>query len=124
MFAGDIDSLVQFIEQQAKGRRSKAVRKHIGYFGNNRERMQYAAFKKAYVPLGSGAVESMIRRVVNLWIKGTGKFWLEENAEGMLLLRSYLKAGRFDDLLDWSFGVTAAWWKPAVDTAPAAPVAI
>jgi hypothetical protein len=29
-------------------------------------------------------------------MKSNAMFWLEINAEGMLLLRSYLKAGRFD----------------------------
>lgn len=122
LFSGDIDGLVQFIDKLARGRRSKDVRKHIGYFRENRERMQYATFEEASVPLGSGCVESMIRRVVNLRLKGNAKFWLEENAEGMLLLRSYLKAGRFDDLLNWSLATTASWWPPALTTAPVGPV--
>ena len=85
--------------------------------------MQYASFKAINAPCGSGAVESMIRRVVNLRMKGNAKFWLAENAEIMLLLRSYLKAGRFDDLLDWSLAANASWWPPAIATAPVAPVA-
>lgn len=120
--AGDIDGLVQLIETLAKGRRSKAVRKHIGYFARNRKRMQYAAFKRACAPCGSGAVESMVRRVVNLRLKGNARFWLKDNAESMLLLRSYLKADRIDDLLDWFYARVASWWPPAVAAAPAAPV--
>ena len=119
---GDIDGLVQLIETLAKGRRSKLVRKHIGYFTRNRHRMQYSAFKQACVPRGSGAVESMIRRVVNLRLKGNARFWLKENAESMLLLRSYLKANRIDDLLGWFYARVASWWPPAVAAAPAAPV--
>jgi hypothetical protein len=64
------------------------------------------------LPCGSGAVESTIRRVVNQRLKAPGTFWLEQNAEGMLLLRSYLKAGRFDDLIDWSLLSAASWWAP------------
>ena len=48
----DIDGLVQHTEKLARGRRSKAVRKHIGYFRNNRERMQYSTFKKVLLSYG------------------------------------------------------------------------
>ncbi len=43
------------------------------------------ALKK--LPLGSSAVESLIRQVVNLRMKGNSKFWLQDNAEIMLHLR-------------------------------------
>ena len=82
--------------------------------------MQYASLKKAQRPCGSGAVESMVRRVINMRMKSNGAFWLEDNAEGMILLRSYLKAQRFDDLLDWSSAKAAAWWPE--NSAAAAPV--
>ena len=62
-------------------------------------------------PIGSGAAESAVRRVINLRLKGNSKFWREENAEGMLLLRSYLKAGRFDDLVAWSSSASNRWWE-------------
>ena len=51
------------------------------------------------VPLGSGAMESAIRRVVNLRLKGAAIFWRGENAERMLHLRCYLKAGRWDEIM-------------------------
>ena len=66
----------------------------LGY----RARMRYADFGEIGVPLGSGAVESMIRQVINLRLKGCGKFWKRENAERMLLLRSSFVTGRLDAL--------------------------
>ena len=45
--------------------------------------------------MGSGAVESAIRRVVNLRIKGASIYWLEESVEGILLLRSFYKSNRW-----------------------------
>jgi hypothetical protein len=79
-------------------------------FFKDTARIDYATHREAKRPVGSGAVESAIRRVVNLRIKATTKFWLEENAEHMLRLRSFLKAGRFDDLLDWSMATASSWW--------------
>ena len=66
------------------------------FFVRNRHRMDYAAMAACKLPLGSGAMESAIRRVVNLRLKGAGIFWHEESAEAVLLLRSYYKAGRWE----------------------------
>ena len=99
LFAGCIDSVLYSIRQIAKGRRAKAILSHRDYFDRNRHRMQYRTFKRLGLPRGSGIVESAIRRVINLRIKSPGKFWLRENAEAALHLRSYLKAGRWDQLV-------------------------
>jgi len=50
-------------------------------------RLAYARFQKQKLPIGSGAVESLIRQVVNLRLKGAGKFWLLETAEAFLHAR-------------------------------------
>jgi hypothetical protein len=108
--AGRIDRLVQHIRTLAVGRRGKKVNSHVDYFERNAHRMQYRRFGAEGIPWGSGAVESAVRRIVNLRLKSPSKFWLQDNAEGMLLVRSYLKAGRFDDLFEWSLRAAAPWW--------------
>lgn len=107
---GDIDGLLAHVDSLAIGRRAKKVNEHRDYFDRNRYRMQYVAFEAAHIPTGSGAIESAIRRVINMRMKSNGMFWLEASASGMLLLRSYLKAGRLDDLVDWSIARAAPWW--------------
>ena len=87
---------------------------HVGYFSRNADRMQYADFRRRRVPLGSGAMESAVRRIVNLRMRSNAKFWLQQNAEAMLMMRSYLKAGRFDDLVDWTFAAAAPSWNGTV----------
>jgi hypothetical protein len=59
--------------------------------------MDYAQFRRQGIPLGSGAIESAIRRVVNLRLKGCGLLWCEENAEGMMLLRANVLTGRWEE---------------------------
>ncbi len=63
-------------------------------------RLRYLAFRRLGVPLGSGAIESAIRRVVNLRLKGNGLLWYVENAEGMLLLRAAALTGRWQETLE------------------------
>jgi hypothetical protein len=108
--AGAIGRLVEHIRSLAVGRRAKAVNSHVDYFERNAKRMQYQIFRQRGIPQGSGAVESAVRRVINLRLKATSKFWLVEHAEAMLMLRGYLKAGRFDDLVNWSLRAAVPWW--------------
>lgn len=121
LHAGRTEQLVELIDELGKGRRAKTVRKHRSYFARNAARMQYNQFEAANIPIGSGAVESAIRRVVNQRMKGNGTFWKEVNAEGMLLVRSYLKSGRYDDLIDWSISQAACWWRQHSQN-PACPI--
>ena len=59
--------------------------------------MDYAKFRRRKLPLGSGAIESAIRRVINLRMKGNSIFWKEENAEGMLVLRGLVLSRRWKE---------------------------
>ena len=59
--------------------------------------------KEQNLHIGSGAIESAIRRVVNLRLKGASIYWLEATAEAMLLLRAYYKAGRWNTLKELVF---------------------
>lgn len=107
---GRIDALAEHIRKLAVGRRAKKVLAHVAYFTRNAARMQYQQLRARCIPRGSGAMESAVRRIVNLRMKSNAKFWLAENAEAMLLMRSYLKAGRFDDLIAWSGAMSVPWW--------------
>jgi hypothetical protein len=58
-------------------------------------RLNYATFRRRRLPVGSGAIESAIRRVINLRMKGNGVFWKEDNAEAMLVLRGLVLSRRW-----------------------------
>jgi hypothetical protein len=82
---------------EAIGAKSNAdLCRELDYFQTNSGAINYRRFKKLKLPIGSGVIESTIRRVVNLRLKGAGMFWLKENAEGLLHLRCQLKSGNWD----------------------------
>jgi hypothetical protein len=60
--------------------------------------LDYATFRRRGLPLGSGAIESAIRRVINLRLKGNSIYWEEENAEAMLVLRGLVLSGRWNEV--------------------------
>jgi hypothetical protein len=77
----------------------ESMAEDLGYLEKHEDHchMDYARFQRRGLPIGSGAVESAIRRVINLRIKGPGVLWHEENAEGMVLLRAAALSGRWEE---------------------------
>lgn len=95
---GWTDAVVGEIEALAVGRLAKDLAREADYFRKRRSLMRYDTLRARNLPIGTGAVESAIRRVVNLRMKSPGIFWEAPNAERMLLLRCRLKDGRWDEL--------------------------
>jgi len=91
---GQIETVIESLGQKSKA--SRKAYKTLKYFHGHENRCRYDLFVRNKIPIGSGAVESAIRRVVNLRLKGAGMFWLEKNAEAFLHLRCQLKMRRWD----------------------------
>jgi hypothetical protein len=77
-----------------------AVWAEIEYLDKHEAHLRYDWFRYRGRPLGSGAVESAIRRVINLRLKGHGIYWREENAEAMLALRAAAVTGRWEETME------------------------
>jgi hypothetical protein len=95
LLKGHVDTVVETVQSCCRGRNSKVITTEQDYFVRNRQRMAYPTLKSLQLPLGSGAIESAIRRVVN-HAKGPCIFWYKENAENILMLRAFYKAGRWN----------------------------
>ncbi len=70
LLLGEFDRVIAAVKELCRGKTSKALKAQLNYFINNRIRMAYAKIKELKLPIGSGAVESAIRRVINLRLKG------------------------------------------------------
>src|SRR3954464_15599476 len=100
LLKGGFEGVRAAIDTACGPRPGKALRRERDYFRRNggKGRLDYARVAALQLPIGSGAVESAIRRVVNLRLKGPSIYWHKTSAEAVLLLRSYDKAGRWDHL--------------------------
>ena len=96
LLQGQVEQVITAVRELCRGRNSKAIRQHRDYFVKNQSRMAYAELSAMGMPIGSGAIESTVRRVINLRLKGPSIFWCRASAEAILLLRSYYKAGRWN----------------------------
>ena len=71
------------------------IRQSPVYFENRQSKMDYAQFRQAGYPIGSGTVESGINTVVHHRMKRQGRGWQPENAQTMLAALSEFHSGRF-----------------------------
>ena len=94
-----VDELKEFAEEVDP---KSTVHTEIAYLEKHGEagRLSYPHFRKLGLPLGSGAIESTIRRVVNLRLKSNAMFWREENAEAMMQVRAQVLTGQWDSRLE------------------------
>jgi precorrin isomerase len=60
--------------------------------------MDYAAFRQAGYPIGSGAIESGCKTVVQARMKQAGMRWSRQDAQAMLALRCLLLSDHWDEL--------------------------
>jgi len=85
-----------------KGRRHsaealKAIDDLVRYYRENASRMKYRLYREHGFPIGSGAVESAHRHVLQVRMKRAGQHWAMRNARRMARLRAaYRTAGAFE----------------------------
>jgi hypothetical protein len=93
-----IEALEQWAACQPEG---SPVWRAIHYLTRHSEagRLRYNCFRNRGVPQGSGAIESTIRRVINLRLKGSSIYWTEENAEAVFQLRAAAVSGRWEEIV-------------------------
>jgi hypothetical protein len=82
--------------RDARAREPAAVavlQRERGYFRTNAARMAYPAFRQRGLPIGSGAIESSAKHLVQLRLKRPGARWSEAGAQGVLNVRCQLLSG-------------------------------
>src|SRR5215468_5853252 len=97
--ADGVERVLEELHALATTRRSKAITRALGYLETHAHRMRYVTLKVRKLPIGSGQVESAVRRVVNLRFKAPGSFWREPTVNGLMHLRAAFEASRWDEIM-------------------------
>ena len=107
--AGKVIDALRYLLSKGKARTD--IARELGYFRNNRKRMNYREVADAGYPIGSGAVEAANRFLVNSRMKRSGQRWGRDGGQGVLTFRSLLRSDRFDRA--WAV-LARSWqqWKP------------
>src|SRR5262249_22980428 len=83
----------------ATKQRGKAIPRALSSMEAHAHRMRYVTLEAHQLSIGSGQVESAVRRVINLRFKAPGSFWTETTVSGLMHLRATFKAGRWDEIM-------------------------
>ena len=75
----------------------KIVQTSLGYLEKRRDQIRYAEFQAQGYPIGSGAVESANKLVVEARLKGSGMHWARAHVDPMLALRTLVCSGRWGE---------------------------
>ncbi len=85
-------------ELQNKEKPIPELETEISYLRRHGEagRLSYVRYRQLGLPCGSGAIESGIRRVINMRLKSNAMFWKSDHAESMLQVRSQVVPDQWD----------------------------
>jgi len=96
---GDVEGVVAALgrlrPRQAEGQ--EAVRKAMGYFETNANRMRYARFRSQGLFVGSGVVEAGCKTIIGLRLKQSGMRWTVKGANAIIALRCADLSGRWEE---------------------------
>jgi hypothetical protein len=97
---GDPDRVIAAVRAlEAPSPEAAAIRDAAaGYLARRRSQIAYATFRDAGYPIGSGAVESANKLVVEARLKGSGMHWARAQVTPMLALRALVCGGRWDEV--------------------------
>lgn len=92
--SADLLEQMQALSKKMSGERRSTMISEIQYFTRiPLPRLSYSQVAAMKMPTSCGAIESLIRQVVDQRLKGNGKFWLLANAEAVLHARCQWTAG-------------------------------
>jgi hypothetical protein len=75
---------------------TEEIRKALGYFTDHAARMDYPGFVARQLPIGSGAIESTCKTLIQAREKQAGMRWSHHGAQVVASLRALHRSGRWD----------------------------
>ena len=99
---GLIRSLAYHCRTLPKGSpRHRQATTELGYFRNNRDKMDYAGYHASGLILSSGPVEAAAKTLVGHRLKRSGMRWRREGGQQILNLRVHVQSKRWEAFWSW-----------------------
>jgi len=89
-----ITPIIATLQQLLK--KTEKLRQLIGYYTNHEKRMQYHLFKEKGLIIGSGAIESAHKDVLQKRLKLSGQRWTKKGLQQIAQLRVAYKSNKWD----------------------------
>lgn len=99
LWHGRVDAVIAACETHLNpSREDDPAQKAVTYFSNNKERMDYATYRKNGYQIGSGTIESAAKQIGLLRMKVPGAVWNLEGARLVAKARAAYLSGQWDFL--------------------------
>ena len=95
---GEIDKALELMEPYKDKKLPDGVQNAYTYVSNNRGQMDYALYKKLGYFVGSGAIESGNKQLMQNRMKLQGMRWMKESAQRMLALKAKYESKKWHDV--------------------------
>jgi hypothetical protein len=98
---GQVSNVRKRLEKLGQGKKGELleeIRKCIKYLTKHRGRMKYGQYRKEGLTIGSGAIESVHKWVIQARCKQPGMAWSQAGLNAMLRLRCAWASDRWDDV--------------------------
>lgn len=94
---GPAEMLAELQHLQTQHPTEDILAKNLAYLEKREEHMHYPTYQAQGLPIGSGAMESGNKVVVEARLKGAGMHWAPHNVNPMLTLRNILCSDRWEE---------------------------
>jgi hypothetical protein len=96
---GDIEGILWSMRRlrPKQEQAEEEVRKAIGYFETNKDRMRYSDFRHKGLFIGSGVVEAGCKTIASHRLKQSGMRWTVRGANAIIALRCCQLSGRWEE---------------------------
>ena len=103
---GAVDGLLRSLSYHRRKlrRRSERYRQattELGYFRNNRDKMDYARYHASGLIISSGPVEAAAKTIVGHRLKRSGMRWTRQGGQQIRNLRVHVQSKRWDAFWNW-----------------------
>jgi hypothetical protein len=95
--AGKVIRAVRYRRDQGQGSSRRTLTSVLEYLSAMRHGMEYHAYKKRELPIGSGVVEAACKTLVTERLKQSGMRWSIRGGQAILTLRSLMQSERWDN---------------------------
>jgi hypothetical protein len=90
---GEINKIIQYLIYT---KQTTEIKNCIRYFENNISRMNYGEYRRKGFNIGSGAIESAHRTIIQCRMKLSGMYWGKANVQSIISLRSAYLSGKWE----------------------------
>ncbi|MBC8246109.1 MAG: hypothetical protein H8E81_00860 [Deltaproteobacteria bacterium] len=93
---GKVLKIVGYLKKQ---KQTKEITDCIRYFTNHQSRMNYGNYKRLGLDIGSGAIASTHRTLIQSRMKQAGMHWKKKNVQSIASVKARYQSGRWDEMV-------------------------